>query len=144
MSLQEADMNLKMILVAIENRIRISVVPRRTHTVAGIPILFESDTKRLYIETQSKVESVLLGEVAHFMFPKSLYNQVIKQPAETPVGKPFPDYAVPPEKPSGAQLKSSFEAGKNGELYTGKTVFEQRAYEAGQKNAKREEVDTNE
>ena len=101
------DMNLRMILVAIARKKRIQVIPRRTHGITGIPVLLERDTRRLYIESEGKVQSILLSEIAHFTFPSSLFKEVDKTRSEKALGKPFRGgYGPPPEKEDTAEVKT--------------------------------------
>jgi hypothetical protein len=64
----------QMIEKAIKERVVITLIPRRTHAVHGIPTLYEFQTKRVFMETNENVESFLLSDVAHYAFPKSLYT----------------------------------------------------------------------
>ena len=72
--LENSDLNIDLILKAIETKTQITLTPRRTHTVKGIPVRFDADTYRVYVDTGRYVESVLLREIAHYAFPKTLFN----------------------------------------------------------------------
>ena len=66
------DLNIHLILKAIETKTEITLIPRRTHTIKGIPLRFDSNTLRVYVNTGKSLDSVLLSEIGHFSFPMSL------------------------------------------------------------------------
>ena len=66
------DLNVELIQKAIETKTTISLQPRRSHTIKGIPIRCDSNTLRVYVDTGRDIESVLLSEIGHFSFPKTL------------------------------------------------------------------------
>lgn len=73
------EFNIKLIKKAIEKKVIISVRPRRTHIVKGIPIGFNDTINRVWIDTGSQIESILLGEIGHYEFPKDLVMELIKE-----------------------------------------------------------------
>ena len=77
--IKDGDLNIHLIQLALKEKIEISVTPKRTHTVKGIPIRFDNDTYRIYIETEKAIESVLLSSVSHYVFPKKLFNLLLKE-----------------------------------------------------------------
>jgi len=68
------DENITMIKKAIATRTKIILTPRRSHTIRGIPKKFNDQTLRIYIETDKTIETVLLKEIAHYTFPKELWD----------------------------------------------------------------------
>jgi len=67
------DLNIELIQKALETNTEIVLVPRRSHTIKGIPVRYDSDTYRIYMDTGRNIESVLLSEIGLFSFPKELY-----------------------------------------------------------------------
>jgi hypothetical protein len=70
------DTNILLIQKAIENRTEIILIPRRSHAIKGIPLSFEENTLRIYINTGKDVETVLLSEIGHGSFPVELWNMI--------------------------------------------------------------------
>ena len=68
------DLNIELIEKAIETKTVIVLTPRRSHTIKGIPVRFDSNIYRIYIDTGRDIESVLLKEIGHFSFPKTLFQ----------------------------------------------------------------------
>jgi hypothetical protein len=68
------DINIVLIKKAIETKTEIILIPRRSHTVKGIPINFESNILRVWVNTGKSVESVLISEIGHFSFSVELWN----------------------------------------------------------------------
>ena len=66
------DFNLNLILKAVETKTEITLHPRRSHTIRGIPILYDSSTCRVYVNNGKTIESILLSEIGHFSFPLTL------------------------------------------------------------------------
>jgi hypothetical protein len=66
------DFNANLILKAVETKTEITLFPRRSHTIRGIPILYDSSTCRVYVNTGRTIETVLLSEIGHFSFPLTL------------------------------------------------------------------------
>ena len=66
------DLNIELIQKALETKTEIKLVPRRSHTIKGIPVRFDNDTYRIYVDTGRFIESVLLKEIGCFIFPKEL------------------------------------------------------------------------
>ena len=66
------DFNANLILKAVETKTEITLFPRRSHTIRGIPILYDSNTCRVYVNTGRTIETVLLSEIGHFSFPLTL------------------------------------------------------------------------
>jgi hypothetical protein len=66
------DFNLKLILKAVATNTEITLFPRRSHTIRGMPILYDPTTCRIYINTGKTIETVLLSEIGHFSFPSAL------------------------------------------------------------------------
>jgi hypothetical protein len=76
------DTNVELVQRALETSTEIILYPRRSHTIKGIPVEFDYETLRIYINTGKNVESVLLSEIGHFTFPVELWNLKIKSDAE--------------------------------------------------------------
>jgi len=70
------DTNVLLIQKAIETKTRIILVPRRSHTIKGIPLSFEENTLRVYVNTGKNIESVLISEIGSFSFPVELWNMI--------------------------------------------------------------------
>lgn len=78
------DKNILLIKKAIETKTRIILVPRRSHTIKGIPLDFNESTLRIYVNTGGNVETILLAEVGHASFPVELWQIIQPQPKEKP------------------------------------------------------------
>jgi hypothetical protein len=76
------DTTIEMIQRAIETNAEITLVPRRMHTLRGIPVDFDYPVLRLYLDTGKEIVSILLGDVGCFIFPRELWNLKIKSDAE--------------------------------------------------------------
>lgn len=76
------DTTIEMIQRAIETNAEITLVPRRMHTLRGIPVDFDYTVLRLYLDTGKEIISILLGDVGCFIFPRELWNLKIKSDAE--------------------------------------------------------------
>lgn len=61
---------------AIEIKKEVIIIPRRSHTIKGIPINFEDDILRVWINTGKNIESVLYSEIGHFSFSVELWNLI--------------------------------------------------------------------
>lgn len=70
------DTNVLLIRKATETKTEIMLIPRRSHTIKGIPLSFEENTLRIWIDTGKNVESVLISEVCFFSFSKELWNMI--------------------------------------------------------------------
>jgi hypothetical protein len=70
------DTNVLLIKKAIETKTEIMLIPRRSHTIKGIPLSFEENTLRVYVHTGKNVESVLISEIGSFSFPVELWNGI--------------------------------------------------------------------
>ena len=68
------DTDLELVQRAVETKTEIILHPRRSHTIKGVPVEFDYQTLRVFIDTGKNVESVLLSEIGHFIFPKELWN----------------------------------------------------------------------
>jgi len=66
------DFNANLIRKAVETKTEITLFPRRSHTIRGIPILYDSNTCRVYVNSGKTIESILLSEIGHFSFPLTL------------------------------------------------------------------------
>ena len=80
------DLNIQLIQEALRTRTEIILIPRRSHTIKGIPVRYDPDTYRIYIDTSRNIETVLLGEIGHASFPRELYHTLWKK--ESRVDKP--------------------------------------------------------
>lgn len=67
------DLDIELVLKALKTKTEIRLLPRRSHTIKGIPIRFDSNTLRVFIDNGQDIESVLLSEIGHFIFPRELY-----------------------------------------------------------------------
>jgi hypothetical protein len=76
------DTNIELIQRALETRTEITLTPRRSHTIRGIPLEFDFHTLRVYIDTGRAIESVLISEIGHFSFPRELWNLKILSDVE--------------------------------------------------------------
>ena len=72
------DMNILLMKKAIEVQKEVIIIPRRSHTIKGIPINFEDNILRVWINTGKSIESVLYSEIGHFSFSVELWNMVDK------------------------------------------------------------------
>ena len=97
------DTNIELVQKAIETKTEIILIPRRSHTVKGIPIEFDKSTMRIYIDTGKFVESILLSEVGHFAFPKTLYNSNEIAPIKDERPESFTEYAHRKHKEKGGK-----------------------------------------
>jgi len=86
------DRNVELIQKAIETKTEITLIPRRSHTVKGVPLELVLSTLRVYVDTGESVESVLLSEVGHFSFPKKLYDTNSVPPIKNERPESFRDY----------------------------------------------------
>jgi len=68
------DLNIQLIQEALKRGTEIILIPRRSHTIKGIPVRYDPDTYRIYIDTGRNIETVLLGEIGHASFPRELYR----------------------------------------------------------------------
>ena len=68
------DLNIQLIQEALKTRTEIILFPRRSHAIKGIPIRYDTDTYRIYIDTGRNIETVLLREIGHASFPRELYH----------------------------------------------------------------------
>jgi len=75
----DGELNIRLIQLALKEKMEISVTPKRTHVVKGIPIRFDNNTYRIYIETERAIESVLLSSISHYIFSKKLFNLLLKE-----------------------------------------------------------------
>jgi hypothetical protein len=66
------DLNIELIQKAIETQTTIMLQPRRSHIIRNIPLRYDLNTLRVYVDTGRDIESVLLSEIGHFSFPKTL------------------------------------------------------------------------
>jgi hypothetical protein len=76
------DTNVELIQRAIETETEITLIPRRSHTLRGVPIQFDHNTLRIHIDTGKEIASILISEIGCFYFPKDLWNLKIKSDAE--------------------------------------------------------------
>lgn len=70
------DINILLMKKAIELKRQIVIIPRRSHTIKGIPINFEEDILRIWVNTGKNIESVLFSEIGHFSFDVELWNMI--------------------------------------------------------------------
>ena len=70
------DLNIHLILKALETRTEITLIPRRSHAIKGIPVNYDKNTYRIYLDTGTSIETVLLREVGHFVFPRELFDEI--------------------------------------------------------------------
>lgn len=68
------DLNIQLILKALKTQTEITLIPRRSHAIKGIPINYDKNTYRVYLDTGTNIETVLLREVGHFVFPRELFD----------------------------------------------------------------------
>jgi len=73
------DLNIQLIQEALKTRTEIILIPRRSHTIKGIPVRYDTDTYRIYVDTGRNIETVLLGEIGHASFPRELYQTMQKK-----------------------------------------------------------------
>jgi len=85
------DLNIQLIQEALKRGTEIILIPRRSHTIKGIPVRYDTDTYRIYIDTGRNIETVLLGEIGHASFPRELYRVMQKK-------EPKEDESVSPEQ----------------------------------------------
>ena len=77
------DFNVALIIKAIETKTEIILYPRRSHTIKGIPFRLDRNTARIYVTNGNTVESILLSEIGHFLFPAKLIDgEVFQTPKE--------------------------------------------------------------
>jgi len=73
------DLNILLIQEALKTRTEIILIPRRSHTIKGIPVRYDTDTYRIYIDTGRNIETILLREIGHTSFPRELYRAISKK-----------------------------------------------------------------
>lgn len=99
------DLNIQLIQEALKTRTEIILIPRRSHTIKGIPVRYDTDTYRIYVDTGRNIETVLLGEIGHASFPRELFHA--SQKKESIQDKPeTPEFNEESETPFMDALKS--------------------------------------
>jgi hypothetical protein len=73
------DLNIQLIQEALKTKTEIILIPRRSHTIKGIPVRYDTDTYRIYVDTGRNIETILLGEIGHTSFPRELYRAIQKK-----------------------------------------------------------------
>lgn len=68
--------NLLLIKKAIELKKQVTLIPRRSHAIKGIPVNFEENILRVWVNTGKDIESILLSEISHFSCSVELWDLI--------------------------------------------------------------------